>query len=546
MISAKDLPEPDDRYSIRRALLSVYDKTGIVDFARRLHAHGVELISTGGTAQKLRDAGLPVTEAADLTGVPEVLDGRVKTLHPAIHAGLLARRNDPEDQASLDDHDFAPIDLVVCNLYPFTDVVAEGDPGLATAMENVDIGGPTMIRAAAKNHAFVGVVTTPDAYDAVADELDANDGTLGRATRHALAHAAFEHTAAYDAAIRDYLAEASLSESAAAPGAGSHTATDESPLPDPYQETLSRVRTLRYGENPNQAAALYGSPERFYESLHGKALSFNNLLDLSAALALIDEFRDAPPTCAILKHTNPCGVATADTLADAWERAFATDRKSPFGGIVVVNRALDRDTAEALDAIFTELVIAPDFEDGVLPFLKQKKNRRLIHHTAAARDDDRLDVRSVTGGLLVQERDPVFPPAGELADRWDVATDRAPTDAEATDLDFAWRIAKHVKSNAIVYAKDRATLGIGAGQMSRIDASELAVRKAQESELDLTGSVVASDAFFPFADGLEAAAQHGARAAIQPGGSIRDDEVIDAANAHNVAMVCTGNRHFRH
>ena len=538
MISAKDLPEPDDRYPIRRALLSVYDKTGIVDFARRLHAHDVELISTGGTARTLRDANLPVTEAADLTGVPEVLDGRVKTLHPAIHAGLLARRNDPEDQASLDDHDFTPIDLVVCNLYPFTDVVAGDDPGLATAMENVDIGGPTMIRAAAKNHAFVGVVTTPDAYDTVADELDAHDGTLGRATRQSLAHSAFAHTAAYDAAICDYLSEADAES-------GEATA-DESPLPNPYQETLPRVRTLRYGENPNQAAALYGSPERFYESLHGKALSFNNLLDLSAALALIDEFRDAPPTCAILKHTNPCGVATANTLVDAWERAFATDRKSPFGGIVVVNRPLDRDTAEAIDSIFTELIIAPDFEEGVLPFLKQKKNRRLIHHTAAARDDARLDIRSVTGGVLVQERDPVFPPAGERANRWEVVTERTPTGAEAADLDFAWRIAKHVKSNAIVYVRDRATLGIGAGQMSRVDASELAVRKAHDSELALAGSVVASDAFFPFADGLEAAAHHGARAAIQPGGSIRDEEVIEAANAHDVAMVCTGNRHFRH
>ena len=534
MISAKDLPEPDDRYPIRRALLSVYDKTSIVDFARRLHTHGVELISTGGTAQRLRDADVPVTEAADVTGVPEVLDGRVKTLHPAIHAGLLARRTDPDDRASLEAHDVAPIDLVVCNLYPFADVVAGDDPGGATAMENVDIGGPTMIRAAAKNHAFVGVVTTPTAYDAVADELDAHDGTLGRDTREALARTAFEHTAAYDAAICDYLAETDAET------------TDETSLPDPYHETLPQVRTLRYGENPNQAAALYGSPERFYDALHGKALSFNNLLDLSAALALIDEFRDAPPTCAILKHTNPCGVATADTLADAWTRAFATDRKSPFGGIVVVNRALDRDTAEALDEIFTELVIAPDFEDGVLPFLKQKKNRRLIRHTAAAREDERLDIRSVTGGLLVQERDPVFPPAGQWSDRWDVVTDRTPTDAEAADLDFAWRIVKHVKSNAIVYAKDQATLGIGAGQMSRVDASELAVRKAHDSELDLADSVVASDAFFPFADGLEAAARHGARAAIQPGGSIRDDEVIEAANAHDVAMVCTGNRHFRH
>jgi phosphoribosylaminoimidazolecarboxamide formyltransferase/IMP cyclohydrolase len=475
-----------------------------------------------------------------------VLDGRVKTLHPAVHAGILARRNDPEDREALEANDYTPIDLVVGNLYPFEEAAraaqaADTDAGTALAMENVDIGGPTMLRAAAKNHAFVGVVTSPDAYGDVAAELEANDGALTMDTRQSLAQRAFAHTAAYDTAIAAYLA----GEAGAAPSRNSGDDTDP-PLPDPYQTSLPRVQTLRYGENPHQEAALYGDPSPFYETLHGKALSFNNLLDLSAALALIDEFRDDAPTCAILKHTNPCGVATAETLETAWERAFATDRQSPFGGIVVVNRALDRATAEAIDAIFTEIIIAPAFEDGVLDLLTQKKNRRLVRHTADARTDTRLNVRSVLGGVLAQTTDPVFPEPSAQREHWAVATDRAPTNAEADDLDFAWRVAKHVKSNAIVYAKNRATLGIGAGQMSRVDASELAVMKAGKSELDLTGSVVASDAFFPFADGLEAAAEHGARAAIQPGGSIRDDDVIEAANAHDVAMVMTGRRHFRH
>ena len=535
MIPAKDLPPPDDLAPVRRALISVFDKTDIVPFARRLHALGITLISTGGTARKLREADLPVTEVADLTGSDEVLDGRVKTLHPKIHAGLLARRNDPEDQAELDERGIAPIDLVVTNLYPFQEATAD-DPSPANAMENIDIGGPTMVRAAAKNHFFVGVVTDPAEYDAVASELEANDSHLTMATRQRLASAAFAHTAQYDQAVAQYFVthiEPSEDE-------------DNDALPATLNDPLPRAKVLRYGENPHQRGALYGDPDRFFEKLHGKALSFNNLMDLSAALLLIDEFRDHPPTCAILKHTNPCGVAISDGLESAWHRAFATDRQSPFGGIVVVNRALDRATAEAIDEIFTELIIAPEFEDGVLDLLMQKKNRRLIRHKAAARTDERLDMRSVLGGLLVQERDPVFPAPDAFKASWDVVTDRGPSDAEADDLDFAWRVAKHVKSNAIVYAKDRATLGIGAGQMSRIDASELAVFKGDKSELDFSGAVVASDAFFPFADGLEAAAEAGAHAAIQPGGSIRDDEVIDAADAHDMAMVFTGQRHFRH
>ncbi len=519
---------------VRRALLSVYDKTGIVDFARRLADLGIELISTGGTAATLRDAGLAVTEVAEETGVPEVLEGRVKSLHPAIHAGLLARRGHEDDMAALDEHGYDPIDLVVCNLYPFEEVIEDPDTDRARAMANVDIGGPTMIRAAAKNHQSVGIVTTPDAYDVVADELETNDGVLSPTARQSLATDAFAHTAAYDRAIHQYLSEEEERES-----------NESSSLPSPFRLSLPRAEALRYGENPHQEGALYGHPDRFFDQLHGADLSYNNLNDISAALFLIDEFREADPTCAILKHTNPSGVATADTLETAWHRAFATDRQSPYGGIVVVNRALDRATAEAIDEIFTEIIIAPEFESGVVDFLAENDRRRVVRHVAAAREADRPDVRSVLGGLLVQTRDPVLAPLGET-DHWTIAGERAPSPEERTDLDFAWRVAKHVKSNAIVYARDRTTLGIGAGQMSRIDSSELAVRKAEKSELDLTGSVVASDAFFPFADGLEAAAAEGAQAAIQPGGSIRDDEVIEAADAHDVAMVFTGRRHFRH
>lgn len=526
----------DDQIYVQRALLSTYDKTGLVDFARRLDALGVELISTGGTRQRLHEAGLAVRSVEDVTGVPPLLSGRVKTLHPSIHAAILARRNHPEDLEELEAHDIEPIDLVVTNLYPFADAAQEGD--LATALENIDIGGPTMIRSAAKNHSSVGIVTSADDYESVADELEAADGHLSMGTRQLLARRAFARTAEYEQSIAGFFAQTIGDAPTAA-----ESSTD---LPPTYQEALPRVQSLRYGENPHQQAALYGAVDPFFEKLHGQELSFNNLMDLSAALQLIDEFRDHPPTCAILKHTNPCGVAVADSLERAYRRAFATDRQSPFGGIVVVNRPLDRTTAEAIDEIFTEIIIAPDFEDEAFDLLTDHDRRRLIRHRADARSDARYDVRSVTGGLLVQEPNPPLEPPETLADRWDIATERAPSPEERDDLDFAWRVVKHVKSNAIVYAKDRATLGIGAGQMSRIDASEIAVMKGQKSELDFTDAVVASDAFFPFADGLEAAAEHGARAAIQPGGSIRDDEVIEAADAHDMAMVMTGHRHFRH
>ena len=596
MIAAKTLPPPPDRAPVRRALLSVSDKAGLADFGRRLAALGVELLSTGGTAAALREAGVPVVDVAEATGFPEILDGRVKSLHPAIHGGILARRTDPDDLAQLSAHGIGPIDLVVVNLYPFREAVARPGVTDAVAVENVDIGGPAMLRAAAKNFAFVAALVDPSDYAAVADELDAHDGTLGLETRRRLSGDAFAHTAAYDQAVAAYFAGSASGDGvprastpdpavipvpgAPAPDPAPETIPVEAPrvpaddpaaipmpgapAPDSAPETipagvapspasdgtparltleLAPRLALRYGENPHQAATLYGQGPAPYETLHGKALSFNNLLDLSAALALVAEFADAPPTVAILKHTNPCGVGQADTLDAAYAKAFATDRQSPFGGIVAVNRPLDRATAEALDSIFTEIVIAPAFEDGVLDFLQQKANRRLIraHLRAAA---GTLDLRTVAGGVLVQTPDAALP--SDVRDTWTVATERDPTPAEAADLEFAWRICKHVKSNAIVYARGGATLGIGAGQMSRIDASEIAVAKAAKSGLDLAGSVVASDAFFPFADGLVAAAEAGAVAAIQPGGSVRDDEVIRAADQRGMAMVFTGRRHFRH
>ncbi|MEP0548511.1 MAG: bifunctional phosphoribosylaminoimidazolecarboxamide formyltransferase/IMP cyclohydrolase [Rhodothermales bacterium] len=533
MIQTKDLPPPDDRYPVRRALLSVSDKTGLAAFAQRLAALGVELVSTGGTARALRDAGLTVRDVAEVTASPELLDGRVKTLHPKVHAGLLARRNDADDLAQLAEHGIAPIDLVVVNLYPFAQTVAREGVTDAEAIENVDIGGPTMIRAGAKNYFFVGVVTSAGQYDAVAEELEANDAHLGLATRRRLAGEAFAHTADYDAAIADYF---NLGD-----GVGAQHAA---PLPETFTVSLPKAQALRYGENPHQTAALYGDPSRVFRQLHGKELSFNNLLDVTAALNLIREFGERP-TVAILKHTNPCGVGTAETLAEAYRKAFATDRQSPFGGIVVVNQPLDRATAEAVDEIFTEIVIAPGYEDGVLDLLEQKKNRRLLEVLPGG-GGAALDVRTAAGGLLVQAQDPALGSAEALRARCTVATKRAPTAAEWADLDFAWRVCKHVKSNAIVYARDGATLGIGAGQMSRIDASELAVMKAKKSDLSLQNSAIASDAFFPFADGLLAAAEAGARAVIQPGGSVRDDEVIAAADEHGLAMVFTGARHFRH
>ena len=570
MIPQKDLPPVDDRRRLRRALLSVSDKAGLADFGRRLAAHGVELLSTGGTARTLREAGLDVTDVSRVTGFPEILDGRVKTLHPKIHGGILARSNDPDDADALAEHGIDPIDLVAVNLYPFREAIAREDVTDALAAENVDIGGPAMLRAAAKNFGSVAAVVDPADYGAVADELDRHGGTLGLATRRRLAAAAFRHTADYDAAVAGYFAGGGDAVASGTPhgrpagsplpspahgpdGAHGPDAARDSgdapdpvgDLPDPLTLDLAAAAVLRYGENPHQKAALYGEPSARYTQHHGKALSYNNLIDVTAALDLIAEFAAAPPTVAILKHTNPCGVGqSADGLEAAYRKAFATDSVSPFGGIVIANRPLDRATAEAIDAVFTEIVLAPAYEDGVLERLRAKKNRRLL--TFAAQPAQGLVLRSAVGGVLAQTPDATLPPAAELREAWTVATTRAPSEAEWADLDFAWRVCKHVKSNAIVYARGGATLGIGAGQMSRIDASEIAVRKAAKEGLDLAGSVVASDAFFPFADGLVAAAEAGAAAAVQPGGSVRDAEVVGAADARELAMVFTGRRHFRH
>jgi phosphoribosylaminoimidazolecarboxamide formyltransferase / IMP cyclohydrolase len=538
MIKVKDLPTPPDYVRVRRALISVYDKTGLAEFAGSLARHGVEILSTGGSATMLREAGLDVIDVSEVTGFPEILDGRVKTLHPHVHGAILARRTDPGDMDRLEEHGIGPIDMVVVNLYPFASVVASPDVTRPEAVENIDIGGPAMIRASAKNADFVTVVPTPDAYPTITEEMDRNNGSIGIALRHHLSASAFAQTARYDAAIAAYFREEASQTRA--------EAIRWSPNEGAFSTRLSQAQTLRYGENPHQKAGLFGDPGRFFRQLHGKELSFNNIIDLSAALQLIDEFRDYGPTCAILKHTNPCGVASGESLLMAWQKAFATDRQSPFGGIVIVNRPLDMEAARAIDQIFTEIVIAPGFEDGVLTLLMQKTNRRLIEQLAPAGTDVAPDVRSVIGGLLVQERDPVLPATAGLRERCRPVTRREPTDAEWRDLDFAWRVAKHVKSNAIVYARNEGTIGVGAGQMSRIDSSEIAASKAAKSELDMAGCVVASDAFYPFADGLIEAVRHGATAAIQPGGSVRDQEVIDAADERDVAMVFTGTRHFRH
>ena len=525
MIQAITTPPPNRR-RVRSALLSVYDKRGLAEFAAHLSKLGIQLLSSGGTAMHLREAGLEIVDVASLTGFPEILGGRVKTLHPLIHGAILARRGHGPDDADVEAHGITPIDLVVINLYPFEETVARADVTDAIAAENIDIGGPAMIRAAAKNYAYVGVVTDPADYKTVGNELHSTDGCLILSTRSQLAARAFQRTAAYDTAIHRYFAS-----------------DTQEVLPETIDISVGMDAVMRYGENPHQQAAFYGETEKLFESLHGKPLSFNNFLDLSAALALIDEFADTDPTVAILKHTNPCGVAVADSLAAAYDGALATDRQSPFGGVVVVNCPLTLDIATRIDRVFTEIIIAPAFAADALAFLKQKKNRRLVRQLAPHHSLPLLDTRSLLGGMLVQERDPVLP-QGRVG--FKCVTKRQPTAEEWNDLEFAWRVAKHVKSNAIVYARNRCTLGIGAGQMSRVDASEIAVMKSQKSRLSLDGSVIASDAFFPFADGLVAAGKAGAAAAIQPGGSVRDAEVIEAADKHGMAMVFTGKRHFLH
>ncbi len=507
--------------TIKRALISVSDKQGIVEFASALHAAGVEIISTGGTHSLLTSNNIPAKQISEITGFPEILDGRVKTLHPAVHAGLLAVLDNPEHQAQLAQHHITPIDLVVVNLYPFEATIAQQDVHLDDAIENIDIGGPTMLRSAAKNYRFTAVIVNHERYAPFLRELKERNG-ISEETCFELAKEVFRHTAHYDSMISGYLSGLS--------------STPE--LPSTFTFSVKKYADLRYGENPHQAAALYGPFDDTLKKLHGKELSFNNIIDANAAVNLVAEF-DAP-TVVIIKHTNPCGVGTAATLEEAYRKAFATDTKAPFGGIIAVNRPLDMSAAAAMNEIFTEIILAPEFEEGVLEFLMKKKDRRIVR--IMRQQAGGLDIRSVSGGILVQTKDSVRTGKEQLK----VVTKRQPSPDELEAMMFVWKVAKHVKSNAIIYgAKDR-TLAVGAGQMSRIDSSKIAVWKSKESNLSLQGSVVASDAFFPFADGLLEAVSAGATAVIQPGGSIRDEEVIQAANDHNIAMVFTGIRHFKH
>ncbi len=509
---------------IRRALISVSDKKGIVEFTKALKEFGVEIISTGGTFTALKNAGIDVKQVSDVTGFPEILDGRVKTLHPKIHGGILAVPENPLHRDQLQQHQIEPIDLVVVNLYPFEQTIANENVKLDDAIEQIDIGGPAMVRSSSKNFKYTAILVNPDLYGIVLEEMHEHDGALTIQTRFNLACRAFQHTAHYDSVIASYLSGL----------------TPQSKLPDALTLSLMKEQPMRYGENPHQSAALYGKFGEHFQKLHGKELSYNNILDIHAAAMLCSEFDE--PTVVIVKHNNPCGVATDLSLVEAYRKALATDSKSAFGGIVCVNRPLDHATAESINEIFTEVIIAPEYEKGVLEFLTKKKDRRLMKQISNLRKVRELDVRRVVGGLLVQDPDQRRMHPSELK----VVSKRPPTDEEMQALLFAWRIAKYVKSNAIVYALGDRTLGIGAGQMSRVDSSKIAAMKAADAGFDLHGCAVSSDAFFPFADGLLEAVKVGATAVIQPGGSVRDEEVISAANEHDVAMVFTGVRHFRH
>jgi phosphoribosylaminoimidazolecarboxamide formyltransferase / IMP cyclohydrolase len=508
-----------------RALISVSDKRGVEVFAAGLQALGVEIFSTGNTARALADAGVEVQSVSKLTGFPEILDGRVKTLHPGVHGGILARRDLPEHLDALAAHGIGLIDLVVVNLYPFAETIARTGVTREQAIEQIDVGGPAMVRAAAKNHQHVLVIVSPDDYEVTLAAL--REERVTPELRRRLAARAFAHTAAYDATIAGYLRE--------------------EPLPEILPLAFHKAQDLRYGENPHQPAALYGDFGQFFEQLHGKELSYINILDIAAVQELIEEFAPSEGVAlAIVKHTNPCGVGLGATPLEAWERAYATDRAAPFGGIIAVNQLLDLALARAIDEIFSEIIIAPVFADDALELLRRKKNRRLMRATRPI-TRSRAEVispllHSVPGGVLVQLPDQAPLAEEELR----VVTRRVPSEDELAALRFGWRVVKHVKSNAIVYAGTNRTLGIGAGQMSRVDSSRLAIWKAQNAGLSLSGSAVASDALFPFADGVEAAAAAGATAVIQPGGSLRDDEVIAAADRLDMAMVFTGRRHFRH
>ncbi|MCC4116406.1 bifunctional phosphoribosylaminoimidazolecarboxamide formyltransferase/IMP cyclohydrolase [Aromatoleum toluclasticum] len=527
---------------VSQALISVSDKHGVLAFAQALHGLGVKILSTGGTASMLRDAGLPVTDVSEHTGFPEMLDGRVKTLHPTVHGGILARRDLPEHMETIAAHGISRIDLVVVNLYPFAQTIAKPDCTLEDAIENIDIGGPTMVRAAAKNHGDeqggVGIVTDPEDYAAIVDELKANGGELSYKTRFALAVKAFTHTARYDSAISNHLTSLTF---------GDKGEVAKQAYPERFQIAFDKVQDLRYGENPHQSAAFYREPKApegaiaSYKQLQGKELSYNNIADADAAWECVKAFEATTPACVIVKHANPCGVAVAESPLAAYRKAFSTDPTSAFGGIIAFNCEVDRAAAEAVSAQFLELLIAPSYTADALALLTAKQNVRVLT-CPLGKPAGALDYKRVGGGLLVQSADEARIAVADLK----VVTKRAPTEQELGDLLFAWRVAKYVKSNAIVYCRDGMTIGVGAGQMSRVDSARIAAIKAENAGLTVKGTVVASDAFFPFRDGLDVLAQAGATAVIQPGGSMRDAEVVAAADEQGIAMVFTGFRHFRH
>jgi phosphoribosylaminoimidazolecarboxamide formyltransferase/IMP cyclohydrolase len=520
----------DIQRPVRRALISVSDKSGIVDFARKLHERGVEILSTGGTAKLLTEEMIPVMEVSRHTGFPEIMDGRVKTLHPKIHGGILGRRG--TDDQVMKDNDIAPIDLVVVNLYPFEQTVAREDCTLEDAIENIDIGGPAMVRATAKNHAHVSIIVDPADYARVTAELDTNDGTVTDATRFDLAVKAFEHTSNYDGMIANYLGRIREDGS-------------KDDLPRTINLQFNKVQAMRYGENPHQQAAFYTEQNPTEASvstakqLQGKELSFNNIADTDAALECVKQFDE--PACVIVKHANPCGVAIRDSLLEAYDDAYRTDPESAFGGIIAFNRELDGDTARAIiERQFVEVIIAPSVSDSALEAVAEKQNVRVLACGELQESAPRLDYKRVNGGLLVQQADLA------LLNETKIVTNKQPSEQEMADLLFSWKVAKYVKSNAIVYGRNNMTIGVGAGQMSRVNSARIAGIKAEHAGLEVPGSVMASDAFFPFRDGIDAAHAAGITAVIQPGGSMRDDEVIAAADEHAMAMIFTGMRHFRH
>ncbi len=519
---------------VRRALISVSDKDGVIEFAKALHEQGVEILSTGGTAKLLIDNMIPVMEVSRHTGFPEMMDGRVKTLHPKIHGGILGRRG--IDDGVMKDNDIAPIDLVVVNLYPFAATVAKEDCTLEDAIENIDIGGPTMVRASAKNHAYVSIVVDPADYTRVLEELAGNDGVVSDATRFDLAVKAFEHTAAYDGMIANYLGRVKFDDSG-------EVAMDE--LPRTINLQFNKAQEMRYGENPHQNAAFYTEKNpaeaciATAKQLQGKELSYNNIGDTDAALECVKQFDE--PACVIVKHANPCGVSIKDNILDAYNAAYSTDPESAFGGIIAFNRELDGETAKAIvERQFVEVIIAPSVSSEAIAALAEKKNVRLLECGQWQHSGERLDFKRVNGGLLVQDADLL------ILNETKVVTQRQPSEQEMNDLLFSWKVAKFVKSNAIVYGRNNMTIGVGAGQMSRINSARIAGIKAEHAGLKVPGSVMASDAFFPFRDGIDAAHEAGIVAVIQPGGSMRDDEVIAAANEHGMSMIFTGMRHFRH